>query len=188
MTNQTLRAHCQQLRKHLPHAIQATASASICSRIQTLDGYQCAQHIALYHAVNGEIDLNALFVTACLQGKTCYYPIMHADHTLSFLPVTPDTLFTKNQAGIFEPVVNPSLAIMPGNIDVMFLPLVAFDEHGTRLGMGGGYYDKTLAHQTPGLLIGVGYEFQRQPHLKANAWDVPMNAMITEHTTYWSKP
>lgn len=188
MTNQDIRIHCQQLRKNLPKAMQAIASASICARTQALEHYQRAKRIALYSAVNGEIDLNALFIATSVQGKTCYFPIMNADHTLAFLPVTPATVFKKNKVGIAEPDVALALAITPDNLDIIFLPLVAFDEHGTRLGMGGGYYDKTLAHHNAGLLIGVGYAFQLQPSIQANPWDVPMDAIITEHTTYWSKP
>lgn len=188
MINQTLRIHCRQLRKNLPKTIQATASANICTRIQTLKHYQEAQRIALYHAVNGEINLHALCLAAMVEKKECYFPVMNPEHTLSFLPVTPETVFTKNQFGIAEPEVDPTLAIKTSDLDIIFLPLVAFDERGTRLGMGGGYYDKTLAYHKPKLLVGVAYECQRQAHITANAWDVPMNAIVTEHTTYWSKP
>ena len=113
---------------------------------------------------------------------------MKADQTLSFLPVTYDTIFYKNRFGIAEPVVEDELAIMPEQLDIIFLPLVAFDEHGTRLGMGGGYYDRTLAHHRPTLLIGAAYEFQRQAWIEREAWDVPLAAIITEQTIYWSKP
>ena len=183
---QALRIHCQTIRKHLSSEEQAVASASVCERIQALSPYQKAKHIAIYHAVHGEIDLSSLRETSH-EKKTCYFPIMNVDQTLSFLPVTTDTVFYKNSVGIPEPDVTHELAIMPKQLDIIFLPLVAFDEHGTRLGMGGGYYDRTLAHNHSTLLVGVGYEFQRQAFIEPQRWDVPLAIVITECNTYWSK-
>lgn len=178
---QALRHRCLQMRTNLSPVELATASASVCARIQELEQYQRAKHIAIYHAVNGEIDLGGL------QDKGCYFPVMNTDQTLSFLPVKPDTVFHKNRFGIAEPDVSRELAVMPEQLDIIFLPLVAFDEHGTRLGMGGGYYDRTLAHHRAPLLIGVAHEFQRQAFIKREAWDVPLAAVITERSIYWSK-
>ena len=178
---QMLRNHCVQTRKHLSPAIQASASISICAQIQSLEHYQKAKHIAIYHAIKGEVDLSHL------QGKICYFPTINTDQTLTFLPVTPETVFYNNRFGIPEPDVKRELALSPEKLDIIFLPVVAFDEHGTRLGLGGGYYDKTLAHHRAPLLIGVAYEVQCQPLIPREAWDVPMNAVITERTIHWSK-
>ena len=179
---QSLRALCLTRRKQLSCAEQAAASETVCEQIKTLECYQNATHIAIYHAVNGEIDLTRL------QGKTICFPVMQADQTLLFLPVTQHTVFYKNRFGIPEPDIKPELALSPSQLDLIFLPLVAFDEHGTRLGMGGGYYDRTLAHhRPPALLIGVGYDFQRQDVMKRQSWDVPVAAVITERHIYWSK-
>lgn len=182
---QALRTHCLRHRKQLSLAERMSASNSICARIATLDQYQKATRIALYSAVNGEIDLSSLVL---LPTQTAYYPVMNADRMLSFLPVTPKTVFIKNQFGIPEPDVKRERAITPERLDIIFLPLVAFDEHGTRLGLGGGYYDRTLARGQPALLIGVAYEFQRQSFIEREAWDVPLTAVMTQQTTYWSKP
>lgn len=180
-SKQTLRIRCQTLRKQLSPEEQAKASASVCERIQALSHYQKAQRIAIYHAAQGEIDLSGL------QNKIRYFPVMKADRTLSFVPVTTETVFYKNSVGITEPDVKHELAILPEHLDIIFLPLVAFDEHGTRLGMGGGYYDRTLAHNRPPLLIGVAHEFQRQAFIEPQPWDVPLALVITECNTYWSK-
>ena len=180
-----LRGNCLQTRNSLPSADLAFASSRVCARILALEHYHQAKHIALYRAIHGEIDLNEL---AALPEQIRYFPVMNPDHTLSFLPVTPDTLFLNNRFGIPEPDVKRELAVLPEQLDIIFLPVVAFDEYGTRLGMGGGYYDKTLAQSRSSLLIGVAYEFQRQPFIEREAWDVPLNAVITPETTYWSEP
>ncbi len=183
-TKQAIRHQCQQTRKNLSSAVQSAASTAVCARIIALDQYQKAEHIALYRAVNGEIDLSGLTI---LHGQTGYFPVMNADHTLTFLPITTDTVFINNRFGIAEPDVARELAIMPEQLDIIFLPVVAFDESGTRLGQGGGYYDRTLAHHCKSLLIGVAYAFQQQPFIEHQAWDVPLAAIITERSTYWSK-
>lgn len=179
---QALRLRFKTMRASLSSIEQARASASICQRIKTLEPYQQAQNIAIYYAVQGEIDLSDL------QEKNRYFPVINKDRTLSFLPVNADTIFYTNRLGIPEPDVDHALALMPEQLDIIFLPLVAFDEHGTRLGMGGGYYDRTLAHHRAPLLIGVAHDFQRETFIERKPWDVPLAAIITECNIYWSKP
>lgn len=184
---QALRQTCQQIRKKLSPDYQRKSSLLVCNHIRKLKQYRYAKHIALYQAVNGEIDLGGLWRSAPLHGKFCYFPALNDDSTLAFLPTTPASLMRENRFGIKEPTVARELAIPPGQLDLIFLPLLAFDKKGTRLGMGAGYYDRTLAKQaTKPLLIGVAYEFQRQAFIEAQPWDIPLNAVITEQAIYWS--
>ena len=184
LSKQNLRASCIGLRKQVSITEQNRVSALICERIRGLSSYRAAKHIALYQAVNGEIDLSQLRLSPT---HNCYFPVIQDDKTLIFLPATSTTVFYKNKFGILEPNVLRAFARRPNQLDIIFLPLVAFDEYGTRMGMGGGFYDRTLANERPSLLIGVGYEFQRQSFIEPAAWDVPLAAVITEAHTYWSK-
>ncbi|KTD13318.1 5-formyltetrahydrofolate cyclo-ligase [Legionella jamestowniensis] len=183
-----LRNSCRQIRETLPTSYQQTASNQVCSRIRSMKYYRYAKRIALYKPVGGEISLKTLWDSAPLQGKFCYYPVLNNDKTLSFLPATPATTFVNNKYGIPEPDVDRKTAIPVQELDIIFMPLVAFDEKGTRLGMGAGYYDRTLANENPPLLIGVAYEFQHQLHIEAQPWDVPLTAIVTPRAIYWSKP
>jgi 5-formyltetrahydrofolate cyclo-ligase len=137
--------------------------------------------------VNGEINLSNLWQSAPLQGKYCYFPALNEDLTLSFLPAKPTSPFIENRYGIKEPDITRDQAIPLEQLDIIFVPLVAVDPKGTRLGMGAGYYDRTLKNGPPPLLIGVAYEFQRLSFIMAREWDVPLNVVITEDQIYWSE-
>ena len=176
-----------QVRSNLSFAYQQTAAADICMRIRGMEPYRYAKKIAFYKAINGEIDLTFLWNSAPLQGKHCYFPVINEQKTLDFLPATPVTVFKKNKYQIDEPDIELSKAIPLEQLDIIFLPLVAFDVNGTRLGMGAGYYDRTLANVTHPMLIGLGYEFQRCTFIEPNAWDIPLEAVVTQHTIYWCK-
>jgi len=184
---QALRLTCQQIRQNLSPSYQKKISSQICAHIRTLDQYRYAKRIALYQAVNGEIDLGALWRSAPTQGKYCYFPVLNDDHTLSFLPATPASSFHKNRYGIQEPVAERELALTPEQLDLIFVPLVAVDPGGTRLGMGAGYYDRTFADRRLPLLVGVAYEFQRLSFIEAQSWDISLNVVITERAIYWSE-
>ncbi len=183
-----LRKSYKQVRTHLPNVYQQAASNKVCQQITSIHQYRYAKTIALYHAVNGEIDLSGLWKSAPFQGKFCYFPLLNDDKTLSFLPATPVTPFKKNKYNIPEPDVSRELAIPASELDLIFMPLVAFDIMGTRLGMGAGYYDRTLEGENHPLLIGVAYDFQRSDFLQPQPWDVPLTAIITPKHQYWTKP
>jgi 5-formyltetrahydrofolate cyclo-ligase len=184
---QAIRTTCRNIRQQLPKDYQEKASAQVCEVIRQLDQFRYARRIALYHAWQGEIDLSDLWRSASGQGKFCYFPVLNDDKTLSFLPATPATEFKPNRYGIPEPVVDSSLALAPGELEVIFMPLVAFDDNCTRVGMGVGYYDRTLAGADHPLLIGVAYEFQHQLSLIPQQWDVPLTAVITPEKIYWRR-
>ena len=174
-----IRRTYQQIRSALPATYQTKASKKICDRIQTLKTYRYAKRVALYQAINGEVNLNALWRSAPLQGRYCYFPALTHHKTLLFLPATPNTF------GIAEPLVEEQYAITPDQLDIIFIPLLSFDQKGTRLGMGEGYYDRTLAQVRPRTLIGVAYEFQHQFFLEKAPWDIPLDIIVTEHTIYY---
>lgn len=175
----------QDIRKHLPHVFQHNMSNKINNRIRALNQYRYAKRIALYHAVRGEVDLGNIWRSAPLHGKYCYFPVVSKNDTLLFLPATPTSQFSANDFGILEPNAEHHHAISPEELDLILVPLVAFDAQGTRIGMGKGFYDRALAKHRPKLLMGVAYEFQRYPYIEPQPWDVPLDAVATEKTIYW---
>lgn len=181
-----IRRTCLQQRHALTAATQQAASARICERIASLPVYQNASSIALYQAIDNEINLNALWFLAEQQGKQCYMPAMLPDKKmLLFLPTTSQTPLKPNQFQILEPNIPHTQAMPLQHIDLMIIPLVAFDVAGNRLGRGAGYYDRTLQHKKPACLLGAAYEFQKQSHLNKAPWDIPLSGIVTEKTIHW---
>lgn len=181
-----LRNSIKQVRSKISSGYVAKSSTQICRRIRSLDAYRKAKHIALYNAANGEVNLAQIWKRAPMHGKYCYFPCLkEKERSLLFLPANPKTPFKQNRYGIYEPEVGADLAIDPEQLDVIFVPLVAFDADCTRLGMGAGYYDRTLENKKKCLLIGVAHQFQCIDYIEPQAWDVPLDAVVTNKTIYW---
>jgi len=95
-----------------------------------------------------------------------------------------------NQFGIAEPMVSPRYYLRADALDLLLVPLVAFDVNGNRLGMGGGFYDRTLAylkrrqHWCRPYLLGIAHDFQRVESLKRADWDIPLQAILTNKSFY----
>lgn len=142
-----------------------------------------AQHIAFYLAANGEANPNGLMQQALTHGKHCYLPRLEARSMHFHRYQSGDALITNN-FGIDEPSRN-SPFIDASTLDLVLVPLVAFDDQGNRLGMGGGFYDRTFAFRLEAterqpLLIGLAYGFQQTVALVRQAWDVPLDGVLTE--------
>lgn len=154
--------------------------------------FRHSRRIAFYFAVRGEMDPAPLMQLAQRAGKSVFLPVLRDRPTTSlwFAPCTSDTSFTDNRFGIPEPNFKHRQLVMPWTLDLVFVPLIAFDLTGNRLGMGGGYYDRTFAmrrrrnHLRGPKLVGLAHEFQKQPQLSVMPWDIPLDAVITETTIY----
>jgi 5-formyltetrahydrofolate cyclo-ligase len=148
--------------------------------------------IAVYHPFGHEADVTHVTGLAWRRGCEVYLPVvMHQRRfTMQFVRFRPDARLKVNMFGIPEPDDHPQVRIPPLRLDVIFMPLVAFDEHGWRLGSGAGYYDRRLQHLRGSRqwrrpkLVGVAYEHQRLEALSPGAWDVPMDAVLTERHLY----
>ena len=90
-----------------------------------------------------------LFIKWCWrEGKEVYLPVIHPfnKHNLLFLRYGEETQLQNNKFGILEPILDVTTVCPAYMLDVLCTPLVAFDANGARLGMGGGFYDRTLAN------------------------------------------
>lgn len=120
-----------------------------------------AKRIALYRAVRGEVPVDGLAKHFLSKGITCCFPRVTEDKMVFCDCEDLDKDFEEASFGIREPkLARP--AVDPKDIDVVVMPAVAYNEEGTRLGMGGGFYDRFVKSCGTGkpYLLGVCYEFQ----------------------------
>jgi 5-formyltetrahydrofolate cyclo-ligase len=148
-----------------------------------------ADKVALYLSNDGELDTQVLIKTLWQHGVQVYLPRLHpfAAGNLIFLRYDEGTALEKNSLGIWEPRLDITQMILPHQLDVVITPLVAFDRKGNRMGMGGGYYDRTLANwQTIGKPFPIGYahDCQQVTELPSEHWDVPLPFIITPSQDY----
>ncbi|KOO57490.1 5-formyltetrahydrofolate cyclo-ligase [Rheinheimera sp. KL1] len=184
-SRQQLRNHIRSVRKSLSTAQQHQASLDLVQQLLPRPEVQQAQHIALYLTNDGELDTTPLIQALWQRGKTLYLPLLHpvVPGYLVFQLYTPNTSLKPNQFGIGEPELNCSLLCPVEQLDLIFTPLVAFDLQGQRLGMGGGFYDRTLSQldstATKPQLIGLAHDCQQVESVPVEAWDIPLPAICT---------
>lgn len=180
-----IRHQMRQKRRGLPLRQQASAARQLAHHVLRSELYRQARRIACFISNDGEIDTEPLIQAAWQADKDIYLPILasgDAPH-LQFRPYRHDTVMRHNRYDIPEPAAGAPLD--GRHFDLVLMPLVAFDARGNRLGMGGGYYDRTFAHlhqlqpRRPRLL-GLAYAFQQVDALAAQPWDVPLCAVATE--------
>ena len=181
-----LRRDLRSRRRALPAAQRIAAADTLANQLLALPFLPDSGHVAGYWAMDGEIALNSWQVRLPRQLVYCL-PVLHADNSLRFAPWRPGEALVSNRFGIPEPDVDPAEALPAQALSLVVMPLVGFDARGHRLGMGGGWYDRSFAFRNaaapPPWLVGVGFNVQRVPHLDQEAWDVIPDALCTETET-----
>ena len=190
-----LRRDLRLRRQSLSREQQLRASLAITASINALDRYRRASRIAAYVGSKGEIDPMPLLYLAHDMGKQCFLPVLHPflPGRLWFVPWTPGTPMQFNRFNIPEPVFDAQDICKPQWLDIIITPLLGFDEQCHRLGMGGGFYDRTLARThmpqrtDKPFLIGVAHDIQRCKRLPVQPWDVSLDYVITPGGSYHCK-
>lgn len=139
------------------------------------------KRIAIYLASDGEVD-PLMFIQWCwTHNIDVYLPVLHPFRAgnLLFLRYEKTTTMSVNKYGISEPTLDVRLVSPITNIDIIYTPLVAFDNKGNRMGMGGGYYDRTLAANPTVKTIGLAHDCQQVDALVTQPWDMALDSIIT---------
>jgi len=187
-----LRAELRARRRALPPHERTSASRQFARILRRSNLLRPGRHIAVYVAHDCEADPSAIVELARRNGCKLYLPAI-ADYRrrrMEFRSYERATRLRANRYGIAEPATNNSTRSAVRRLDLVLVPLVAVDASGTRMGTGAGFYDRCLQHLRAGRrwrrpkLVGLGYEFQRVDHLAARAWDVPLDALLTEKGLY----
>lgn len=146
------------------------------------DYFQHNKHFAAYLCFRNEFDAMPIIEAIWQAKKLCYLPVLQGEK-LEFVLYEYGAALHTNRYSILEPI-NTQQKIAAEHLDVVIAPLVAFDSKGHRLGAGGGYYDKTFSFkhkQEKPVLIGLGYARQEAEAIPGDAWDVRLDAVLTEN-------
>ncbi len=187
-----LRQTLKHARRELTDAARASAQARVIERIARYRPFLKARRIAFYVGSNGEIDPMPLAQIAVALGKHCYLPVLHPfqQGRLWFARWTPDTAMMPNRFGIPEPDPRTTVVLPARDLDLVIVPLLGFDTQCHRLGMGGGFYDRTFAfrrrrsHLQRPHLAGIAFDLQRVAQIEQQPWDVKLDAVFTEQRVY----
>ena len=181
----TLRVEMRRRRRALTRTEREHKANALARQLGRSLRLRRARRVSCYLAHDAEMDLGPTMKFLQSQGRRVLLPVLHGEK-LWFLPYDSDTPLAPNRFGIGEPDVPAQTRCRARDLDVVLMPLVAFDTAGNRLGMGGGFYDRTFSYlhsrttwRKP-LLIGIAYEFQRLPSIPPQPWDVPLHGVATE--------
>jgi 5-formyltetrahydrofolate cyclo-ligase len=187
----SLRRRLRAARRALSPVEQTAHAGAVAARIARDPRLRRARRIALYLPADGEVDPVPLRTLLNGSAHRWYLPVLrgHAAGRLWFVRWRERDRLRCNGFGIPEPVrrryIHPTHAL-----DLVLAPLVGFDAQCNRIGMGGGFYDRTLAflhrrrHWRRPLLIGLAHECQRVDRIEPSPWDVPLDAVFTEAGVY----
>lgn len=206
---ETLRRTLRERRRGIAEgqrAIASRASAQLLIESQGSAGlWSQARHIGVYLARDGEYDPQGIIDAARAAGKEVYLPVVtpleqtpdrstqtgcepapDTQGRMTFRLWCADAALVNGAYGIPIPAADFG---KPPQLDLVIVPVVGWAPGGCRLGMGGGFYDRYLASHSP-IAIGLAYECQREDRLAmaAEAWDQPLNAVLTERKLHWFSP
>ena len=187
-----IRTEMRERRRRLTLEERSVASNALAKNLLQLMGFKRVGRIGAYMANDGEIDPLPALLDCLQRGYKCFLPVLLPGQrpSVRFANFSNTSKFRLNQYGILEPDLYQQHCLNAIQLEWILLPLVAFDMAGNRLGMGGGYYDSSLAliphrknWQRP-RLIGLAYEFQRVDQIVVDEWDVQMHSILTDKKLY----
>lgn len=179
-----LRRQLKQARNALTGFPRHQKQHRIARALHSIPALCNAKRIGAYLPFDGEPDLLCYLMRA--QHKI-WLPVIRADLHLDFRPsfsLKPanrrPALAYRNRFGIWESLRTPTRRV--AHLNALLIPLVGFDRAGNRLGMGAGFYDRSLAglRRPKPLLIGIAFSGQEVDQLPADPWDIPLDYIVTD--------
>ena len=180
----TIRKVMREKRNALTENIRQDVSEKIAAQFKKIKDIHHYNNIGLYMAFDAEVDLKNIIDFCWKENKRAFLPKLNSQNkTLMFCEYRSAEKLMPNRFGILEPQNDNNIDI--AQLDMILIPLTAFDKSGHRLGMGQGYYDRTLSgivrrepFNTP-IYIGVGYAFQEVEALVPHPQDVRLDGVLT---------
>lgn len=181
---QSLRRKSRAARIAMPSAERQNASVIIVKTVVHSSWFRRAKLLACYLSTDEEVDTWLLIERAWRMKKRIFAPVVNKNNVMHFCEITPESNLFLNQYGLYEPREGELIA--PRNLDLVITPVVSFDHEGNRIGMGGGYFDRTFSflrhrnHLLHPKLVGLAFACQRVDKITANPWDIQVFRVIDE--------
>jgi 5-formyltetrahydrofolate cyclo-ligase len=178
-----MRLELRERRALLDDDDQAAATMAVMARLARIPVLRRAGLIAGYRAVRGELDIDASLILLGEQGASITVPRVNGEH-LEFVRWSPEQAVRPGSFGVPEPSTGDAVPL--DLHDVVLAPLVAFDSTGSRLGQGGGFYDRALARcgENRPTVIGIAHAFQQVDVIPVEEWDIRIDAAVTEDAVF----
>lgn len=164
------------------------AGTDAARRLLALPELANAKHVAAFRTFGSEIATQPLIEALWHSGRWVYLPVLHpfSPGNLLFMRYTPHSKLVINRMQIAEPALDVRHVLPLEQLDTMITPLLGFDNQGNRIGMGGGYYDRTLSHwrQYAFTPVGLALDCQQVPAIPVESWDIPLPLLVTPTTTW----
>lgn len=180
MDKDALRQVMGQKRDQMPAHYIYTVQEAICERVVAWAVFQAAEIVASYVSVRKEVDTHRLIEYALKVGKRVCVPVTKRKGVMVFQEISSLDELKSARFGLMEPEYDTERIVAPEYLDLMMVPGVAFDRQGNRLGFGGGYYDRYLAH-CDATSVGLAYGFQIVDDIPTEGHDVRMDGLVTEN-------
>lgn len=179
IVKEEIRKKLKLQRSQLSASYINSASTQIFELLKKTDLFINSEKIGCYQSIGQEVKTDKIINYILANHKICFLPVVQSN-TLQFNRYSERTRLLTNKYGIKEPMGNNYIEVF--ELDVILLPLVGFSRNGDRLGMGAGYYDRTLGklEKTP-ILIGLAYESQEIPNIPTDEWDISLDYVITNN-------
>lgn len=137
---------------------------------------EAGQSVAIFLSIKDEINTRPIIEDLLTLNCKIYLPRVEGK-VMNFYKVNSLTDLKRSSFGILEP--KPGLAVSKDDLDVIVVPLLAFNDAKYRIGYGGGYYDKYLKDYQ-GLKVGLAYSFQHTKENFSEKHDVACHMIVTE--------